>query len=145
MYISGVGLEDFETCERLFSISNALARGTRHASAFHQYQAIEEFFLFWDQDKYANLDKYIQLGWASAHWYSGNFLYNNYIQALEILSKERPILAQFKVQFHLEDADFERFLEEERQYLKGLKAPRQYDNEMDIVYVEALEGLEAAE
>jgi hypothetical protein len=45
----------------------------------------------------------------------------------------------------LDDSDFDRFLEEERQYLKGLKEPRQHDNEMEILYVEALENLEAAE
>ncbi|KAF8503855.1 hypothetical protein BU17DRAFT_19906, partial [Hysterangium stoloniferum] len=34
-YIQGSGLEDFETCERVFSRSNALASSTRHASVFH--------------------------------------------------------------------------------------------------------------
>ena len=57
-YLPGTGLEDFETCECVFSLSNALAAGTRHASAFHQYQAIEEYFRFWDEDKHANLGKY---------------------------------------------------------------------------------------
>lgn len=59
MYISGAGLEDFETCERVFSLSNALATSTRHASAFHRIQAIEEYFKFWDEDKYASLGKVV--------------------------------------------------------------------------------------
>lgn len=55
LYIPGVGLEDFETCERVFSQSNHLAAITRHASGFHRHQAIEEWAAFWDEDKYANV------------------------------------------------------------------------------------------
>ena len=57
LYIAGTSLEDFETCERVFSLSNALASGTRHTSAFHRHQAIEQYFAFWDEDKYANLSE----------------------------------------------------------------------------------------
>ena len=52
LYMEGVGKEDFEGCERCFSESNALAAGTRLASAFHREQAIEEFFHFWAEDKH---------------------------------------------------------------------------------------------
>ena len=55
LYIACAGIEDFETCKRVFSQSNALTSGTCHAPAFHRYQAIEEYFAFWDDDKYANL------------------------------------------------------------------------------------------
>ena len=34
-YVDGMGLEDLEGCERLFSKTNELAGGFRHASAFH--------------------------------------------------------------------------------------------------------------
>lgn len=147
MYIPGIGLEDFETCERLFSISNGLARGTRHASPFHRYQAIEEFFRFWDEDKYANLGKFFFTcrNCQAIDRQIGYFLCNNYAQAQDIISRETPILNMFKSKFALDDADFEHFLEEERQYLQVLKEPRQYDNEMHIVYVEALEALEASQ
>ncbi|KAH7903561.1 hypothetical protein BJ138DRAFT_1020425 [Hygrophoropsis aurantiaca] len=57
MYISGTGHSEGEGCEHIFSSSNDLARGTRHASAFHRHQAIEEHFAFWDTDKYATLSK----------------------------------------------------------------------------------------
>jgi len=57
LYIPGVGLEDFETAERIFSQSNHLAATTHHASAFHRHQAIEEWATFWYQDKYANLSE----------------------------------------------------------------------------------------
>ena len=55
LYVSNAGLEDFETCEQVFTQSNALASSTQHASAFHRYQAIEEYFAFWDEAKYMNL------------------------------------------------------------------------------------------
>jgi hypothetical protein len=59
LYIKGTGHSDGEGCEHVFASSNDLAHGTRHASCFHRHQAIEEHFMFWDQDKYANLSKII--------------------------------------------------------------------------------------
>ncbi len=50
-YIEGIGKEDLEGCERVFSASNALAPGTHLASRFHRQQDIEEHFLFWSEDK----------------------------------------------------------------------------------------------
>jgi hypothetical protein len=50
-YTVGVGLEDFETCERTFSASNALAGATRLATPFHRRQEILEHFNFQDEDK----------------------------------------------------------------------------------------------
>ncbi|KAG6377662.1 hypothetical protein JVT61DRAFT_14427 [Boletus reticuloceps] len=52
MYIQGTGHTEGEGCEHVFSASNDLARGTRHASRFHRHQAIEEHFGFWNEDKY---------------------------------------------------------------------------------------------
>ena len=57
LYIEGIGLEDFEGCERAFSASNAVASSTRLSTRFHRHQAIEQHFFFWDQDKYAELSK----------------------------------------------------------------------------------------
>jgi len=53
----GFGLEDLETCERVFSGSNAVARLTRHATPFHRRQSIDMHFQQWDKDKYSNLGK----------------------------------------------------------------------------------------
>ncbi|KZT65730.1 hypothetical protein DAEQUDRAFT_676293 [Daedalea quercina L-15889] len=53
LYMDGVGKEDFEGCEHLFSESNALAAGTRLSTAFHRHQAIEEFFSYWGEQKHA--------------------------------------------------------------------------------------------
>jgi hypothetical protein len=53
MYTEGVGLEDFEECERTFGKSNELAAVTRLASPYHRVQHIDEHFAFHDQDKHA--------------------------------------------------------------------------------------------
>jgi hypothetical protein len=53
-YKQGVGLEDFEECERTFSRSNEIATTTRLATPFHRRQAIDEHFRFHDADKHAN-------------------------------------------------------------------------------------------
>jgi hypothetical protein len=53
LYVEGVGLEDFEECERTFCKSNHLASTTRMATAFHRRQQIDEHFYFHDLDKHA--------------------------------------------------------------------------------------------
>ncbi|KAF8577077.1 hypothetical protein K439DRAFT_1535189 [Ramaria rubella] len=67
---SGFGIEDLETCEHVFSGSNAVARLTQHSTPYHQRQFIDMFFQQWDSEKYESL---------------ANFMYNNYTQALELL------------------------------------------------------------
>ncbi|KAJ7816305.1 hypothetical protein B0H14DRAFT_3089819 [Mycena olivaceomarginata] len=53
VFVDGVGLEDFEECERTFAKSNNLATCTRFATPFHRQQQIDEHFYFHDQDKHA--------------------------------------------------------------------------------------------
>jgi hypothetical protein len=53
MHVDGVGIEDFEECERTFAKSNELASATRLATAFHRHQKIDQHFAFHDLDKYA--------------------------------------------------------------------------------------------
>jgi hypothetical protein len=60
-YILGLGIEDLETCERIFSSSNSVARLIRHVSYFHWLQFLDLHFEQWDQDKYAELGKYMFL------------------------------------------------------------------------------------
>ena len=55
LYLPGTGLEDFETCEHVFSSSNATAVLICHASYFHYIQYLELHFSQWDADKYAEL------------------------------------------------------------------------------------------
>ena len=61
MYREGVGLEDFEECERTFNRSNELAGVTRLATPFHREQHITEHFDFHDQDKHAASGKVMRL------------------------------------------------------------------------------------
>ena len=58
MFTTGAGLEDFEGCERVFSESNRVASGTRHASRFHRRQAILHHFNRWNADRFASLSEY---------------------------------------------------------------------------------------
>jgi hypothetical protein len=55
LYRRGLGLEDLETMERIFSASNTVARIVRHATKFHWLQAFDLHFRQWDQDKYQEL------------------------------------------------------------------------------------------
>jgi len=54
LYVEGVGLEDFEECERTFCHSNELASVTRLSTPYHRHQHIEEHFRFHDLDKHAS-------------------------------------------------------------------------------------------
>ncbi|TFY51701.1 hypothetical protein EVJ58_g10428, partial [Rhodofomes roseus] len=127
-YFIGAGKEDFEGCERLFSASNHLASGTRLASAFHRHQAIVEFFSHWDDSKHAE---------------SGNFIYNNYRQALAIRKESAEALEVLCSKLHVTTLDLEHFLDEEREYLRSRKKePPEVSRKAD--YMAALKRLEAA-
>lgn len=110
LYIAGAGLEDLETCERYFSKSNALAAVTRHASIFHRRQAIAEYAYHTDVfETYGNISK---------------FLFNNYKQALKILSTQDALISQMKRIGLTSPTSFLEWLEEEAEYLQCLtKAP----------------------
>jgi hypothetical protein len=57
LHLPGFGLEDMETCERVFSASNAVARLVRHSSYFHYMQFIDLHLQQWDEDKYCELSE----------------------------------------------------------------------------------------
>ncbi|KAJ6614643.1 hypothetical protein B0H10DRAFT_1802889 [Mycena sp. CBHHK59/15] len=92
LYVEGVGLEDFEECERTFSLSNHLASSTRLATVFHRQQQIDEHFQFHDQDKHAS---------------SGNFIYQNYRQALEKIALNREQLSELERSLGTTAEDYE--------------------------------------
>ncbi|KAG2127535.1 uncharacterized protein EDB93DRAFT_1243693 [Suillus bovinus] len=112
MYIPGTGHTEGEGCEHIFSSSNELACGTRHANPFHQHQTIEEHFTLWDADKYAVLS---------------NFLLNHYREATKQASMLTAKLGIIQSELSLADADFPCFLKEEHDYLNGLKQPPEKD------------------
>ncbi|KAL0063569.1 hypothetical protein AAF712_009486 [Marasmius tenuissimus] len=102
MYTEGVGLEDFEECERTFSESNHLAATTRLSTEFHRHQSIMEHFDFHDIDKHTN---------------SGNFIYQNYRQALNRISIDEPLFSELCKEYNITGVDCERFLKEETEHL----------------------------
>ncbi|KAG1770136.1 hypothetical protein EV702DRAFT_978293 [Suillus placidus] len=120
MYISGTGHSKGEGCEHIFSASNELARSTRHASRFHQHQAIEEHYTF-------------------GTWIS-TFLWNHYREGLKSVQMLTAELDTIKRELGLSDGDFPGFFAEERIYLDTLKHPPPRD-QLCIRYVEVLDEL----
>jgi len=55
LYLQGVGLEDLETCECVFSTSNVATQLICHASFYHWLQYLDLHFSQWDQDRYQDL------------------------------------------------------------------------------------------
>ena len=140
-YKVGAGKEDFETCERIFSESNALASATRNASDFHRHQAINEHFKFADVEKYASLGKH-QVFFCQLRLICilGTFLYKNYVQCLEIIHTE----TMFSCHADLTDVDFDAELQEEWRYL--MNAAIKKDNDIvQFEYVKALGELDEVE
>ncbi|KAJ6461948.1 hypothetical protein C8R47DRAFT_1180494 [Mycena vitilis] len=116
-YMKGLGLEDLEGCERMFSQSNGLSRSVRYASVFHRKQTIRTYFAHRDTfETYANLS---------------TFLVNNYNQALEMLD------TQSSLDYAMDQAGvtakiFESRIAEEKAYLDSLsKEPEEETDQMD--------------
>ncbi|KAG1833208.1 hypothetical protein F4604DRAFT_1694518 [Suillus subluteus] len=125
----GAGLEDFETCERVFSESNALASEIRNATEFHRHQALDEHFHFADMDRYAALS---------------DFIFNNYVQALTSISMTTTFLANFHASNPTLDPDFDGDLKDERLFLQRLGTKKD-ESSVEIDYVKALNEYEEAQ
>jgi hypothetical protein len=68
---------------------------------------------------------------------SGNFLLNNYKQALKIIKEYGPEVEAFKTQLAISDTTFEEWLNNEREFLLALKdEPDEWG--LKCSYVEAL-------
>lgn len=127
--IKGMGLEDLETLERIFSSSNQLASVTRYASAFNRRRFIELFFKQWDEDKYINL---------------GNFLYTRYQRALEVIKTDTPALHDAMQSLNITFANIEKWATEEREYFSTLGEEPEWDIHA-VAYVERLQELREIE
>ncbi|KAL0566107.1 hypothetical protein V5O48_015913 [Marasmius crinis-equi] len=126
MYVNGAGIEDFEECERTFSESNKLAASTRLATEFHRHQSILEHFEFHDQDK---------------HISSGNFIYQNYRDALGRLAADEPLFNELCEKWNVSVEDCERFLQDEREHFtKDFVEPPDVSARLD--YVEMLQSVD---
>ena len=122
--ISGLGLEDLETLERIFSGSNQLAPIIRYASPFRRLSHIHLYFTQMDHEKYGNI---------------GMMLFNNYKQHLSIIATEPALDATLKEQA-LTRADLTAFEAEERNFFATLQN-EDPENIHAIAYVEALKEL----
>ncbi|KAJ7435593.1 hypothetical protein B0H11DRAFT_1755896 [Mycena galericulata] len=127
-YVTGMGLEDMEGCERWFAGSNALARSTRYASTFHRKQAIRTYTAHHGTfEVYANLS---------------SFIVNNYWQALDILDT-KPALYEAMAREGITDvAEFPRRLKAEREMLMKLKYEPEEETEK-MEYYQKLANLQA--
>jgi hypothetical protein len=75
----------------------------------------------------------------------GKFLFNNYKQAITIISDYTPDINALKaIMPGLSDEDFVKWREEELQYLRSLRQEPEYDVQV-VAYVEALEAVKKAQ
>lgn len=74
----------------------------------------------------------------------GNFIYNNYRQALEIISTSKANLRLLEERLGTSSDDYQRYLMEERRYLASLKQEPE-DTLQKVEYMEKLEKLKEAE
>ncbi|KDQ10069.1 hypothetical protein BOTBODRAFT_116280 [Botryobasidium botryosum FD-172 SS1] len=131
LVIKGMGLEDLETMERVFSSSNAVARLTRYASTYHRHLFLDMHFNQWNQDKYTN---------------TALMLYNNYVQALDVIAKGVVAVEDAKKSLGVSDSQLDEWLSEEKAYLQDLQLKQTllWDSHA-LVYVELLQKLREAE
>ncbi|KAG1857938.1 hypothetical protein C8R48DRAFT_748846 [Suillus tomentosus] len=106
-YIDGLGLEDLEGCEHIFSKSNALAASVCYATIANYFQHNDDF------EVYANLT---------------TFLYNNYKQALNVLHDAHTTLPKLMAKLGVTDDNvFDTWLAEEHSYLMSLTQEREHE------------------
>jgi hypothetical protein len=122
-YKDGVGLSDFEQCERFFSASNLVALLTRHATSFNWQVFIDMQMEQNDREKLENL---------------GKFIFYNYREALKRVREYQPIIdAAARRDPPQTAATFEQWLQEEHTYLKGLKK-EPHEDTIRCVYIDCL-------
>lgn len=126
--IKGLGLEDLETLERIFSASNAVASLTRYATAYRRRVFIDMFFRQWDEDKYLNL---------------GTMILGNYRQALTIIANDSLALNDTLTTLGITTMDLAQWQEEEVAFFSTLGKEKTWDVHA-MAYVELLQGLRAA-
>lgn len=127
--ITGLGLEDLETLERVFSASNAVAAVTRYSTAFHRRVYIDQFCQQWDDDKYLNLT---------------NMIHGNYCQALDIINNDQPALDHVLQTMGITLEELEKWEAEEVKFIEELGNEPE-GNVHAIAYIELLEEYHDAE
>lgn len=145
----GFGLDDLETCERIFSASNSIASALRHASKFTRHRFIIGHFENWNQemrDRLGNIGSLScqDLCLTDDRYHSAaHCLLTKYKAAVATLQSEQKIIDEYKAAHRLDDTTIEGWIQEESKYLEGLKAEPEYDADA-IRYVELLDQLRDA-
>ncbi|KAJ6449004.1 hypothetical protein C8R45DRAFT_1057327 [Mycena sanguinolenta] len=122
-----IGWHPMYECEHTFCLSNHLASCTRLSTPFHRQQQIDEHFHFHDLDKHAA---------------SGNFIFQNYHQAVKKITANRLQLSILEANLGTTAADYQKDLEDERAHLEPLlQEPPEVQWTVD--YVELLQKLNA--
>jgi hypothetical protein len=145
--MKGLGIEDLGVCERAFSRSNGLGGATRYMGVFHRMQAIAQYFKDTDDlETYQNLCMLIFFHFAGySNNFSAMFLWNNYKQALQIIKDTPPLIARAMKDLGILDVgEFETWLQEEREYLQGLKK-EPAEETLQMEYYQRLVNLWASE
>lgn len=127
--IDGVGIEDLETMERIFSSSNQVAGVTRYASAYHRRIFIDMFFQQWDDDKYRNL---------------ASMLLNNYRQALSIIKDEGTAVEETMQELGITSTDLETWHREQVSFFETIGEESPWDIHA-MAYTELLQELSSTE
>lgn len=149
--MDGLGSEDLEGCERLFSKSNALAPSIRYASIFHRGQAILEYYKHMDRFETSQnssaffLTEFMLVYLSqSSLVFPGRFILNNYKQALVTIDGEKELLEKMSLRGLSGTETFAIWLEEERKYLSNLRS-EPIEETLHMDYYLALVDLSAAE
>ncbi|KAG1739375.1 uncharacterized protein EDB91DRAFT_1237491 [Suillus paluster] len=131
-YKVGAGKEDFETCECIFSGSNALAGNICNATDFHHHQALDEHF------RHSLWEGHL------ANEYLADFIYHNYVQSLNLISTTTSFIINFRASHAEATTPFEDDLQDEFLYLKHL-AHKKDGTSTEVDYVKALIDYEEAQ
>lgn len=128
-YVAGTGIEDFETCERFFSISNNCAGITRYTTPFHRHQLLDTHFRDSDQSHFLS---------------SGKFIYQNYSDALERISRLTKTFILVGAEEDVRAGTYESYLRAEAALLHKLRL-EPLEDQSRFKYVDMLEAFWAAE
>jgi hypothetical protein len=126
--IEGMGLEDLETMERVFSSSNQVAAVTRYSSAYHRRVFIDMFLQQWDSDKYQNL---------------ASMLFNNYKQALSIIDVEGSAVEETANSLGIDLSHLEAWHHQQVEFFANIGEESPWDIHA-VTYVGLLQDLESA-
>ncbi|KAI6015899.1 hypothetical protein BKA83DRAFT_4060676 [Pisolithus microcarpus] len=129
-YVDGLGLEDLEGCERMFSKTNGLASAVRYASSFHRCQAIAGYVAHNDEyEVYQNLT---------------TMILNNYKQAVCIIQEGKSALLHLMDEIGVTDASvFSAWLLEEKEYLTA-RSREPEEETLQMEYWQKLVNLDAS-